>query len=86
MSELQAKIIEVMCDTKRPMTTVYGVCARLGNRQERSKDKYYVKVYRAMEKLVDMGKLQVMRGTRDPSVYLNLEIVKTPDEIGKIPF
>ncbi len=89
MSEFDQKIlIALSSNINHPMTTVYGVCARLGERQGRSTNKFYVRVYRSMERLVKMDKAWVMRGTRDPSVYLSKSVVKGYDENGiyDLPF
>jgi len=74
MSDLQIRILEVTVKA-HPMVTVYGVCALLGEGQQSSKQKFYVRVYRALEGLVASGHFDVMRGTRDPSVYLNRSVV-----------
>jgi len=77
MNDLQKRIFQVMSqDYTHPMVTIYAICARLGERQERSTNKFYVKVYRNVEKLVEQDKVWVMRGTRDPSVYLCKSMVK----------
>jgi len=74
VNDLQIRILEVTVKT-HPMVTVYGVCALLGERQQTSKQKFYVRVYRALEGLVASGHFDVMRGVRDPSIYLNRSVV-----------
>jgi hypothetical protein len=78
VSDLQIRILEVTIKI-HPMCTVYGVCASLGERQQSSKQKFYVRVYRALEGLVASGHFDVMRGIRDPSVYLNRSVLSVKD-------
>jgi len=89
VNDLQRQIIMVMQSYGNPMMTVYKVCHKLGNPQQSSTNKYYVRVYRNMEKLVKSGDIWVMRGIRDPSVYLSKAVVKAhqdKSEIQEIPF
>jgi len=71
MNDLQTQILEVT-SSGYPLLSVYTVCKKLGNPQHGSRSKFYVRVYRAMEALVEQDKMVVMRGTRDPSVYFNM--------------
>lgn len=76
MNELETKILEVMFRPSFPMMSIYEVCKRLGTPQSSSTNRGYARVYRAMERLVEKGYLQVMRGTRDVSVYLAVSNIK----------
>ncbi len=88
MNHLQEEILRVMNNCNAPLVTVYSVCDRLHERQQRSNQKFYRRVYRNMEILVDKKYLWVMRGTRDPSVYLSVQVVKGHGKnlLGEIPF
>jgi len=85
---LRSAILRVMNDCEHPMTTVYGVCRKLKNPQQSSTNRFYARVYRNMERLVDDNQLWVMRGTRDPSIYLSKHVIKghKENEMGEIPF
>jgi hypothetical protein len=74
--------------TVHPMVSVYKVCRLLQNPQISSTDRFYVRVYRAMENLVAMGMADVARGTRDPSVYILYSMLKDYNRYGmrEIPF
>ncbi len=87
-TEFQNRVLDAFDKGSCPMTTVYGLCARMGEHQQHSKQKFYVRVYRALDKLVDSGQVWVMRGTRDPSVYLAKKSVKGFDKLGisEMPF
>jgi len=71
-----------------PMASVYMLCLRMGERNVRSNSKFYVKVYRALERMVADHRMWVMRGTRDPSVYMPKRLAKGFDSqgMGEIPF
>lgn len=88
ITEFEYQVLDAFDRATMPMATVYMLCARLGNRQSGSKSKFYVKVYRALEKLVDKDVVWVMRGTRDPSVYMAKRTAKGFDSKGiqDIPF
>jgi len=90
VTEFQQQIINAieLNQSCNPMHSIYTICKAMGEPQQSSQQKFYVKVYRNMEKLVDMKKACVMRGTRDPSVYLLYSMVKGNDKFGdqEIPF
>lgn len=71
-----------------PMASVYMICSRMGENRVTSKSKFYVKVYRAVERMVSNNKMFVIRGIRDPSVYLPRRLAKGFDNngIADIPF
>jgi hypothetical protein len=81
-------VLDAFDRSPMPMASVYMICARMGDRQKRSKSKFYVKVYRALERMVKDDKIWVMRGTRDPSVYMPRRLAKGFDKDGlqEIPF
>jgi len=90
VSEFQQQILNAieLGSYNQPMVTIYKICRLMHQPQERSTNKFYIKVYRAMEGLVEIELAQVMRGTRDPSVYLLYSLVKGYDKYGlrEIPF
>ena len=86
LTMFQNQCIEAFSSSKYPWNTVYGVCRVMGEPQGSSTNKYYVKVYRTLEKLVDEGHLTVFRGTRDPSVYLAIGRLKGFNDNGEMEF
>lgn len=88
LSEFEVNVLTKLENYDHPMTTIYGLCKRLGVPQHTSTQKFYVKVYRTCEKLVDKKLVWVMRGIRDPSVYLAKCTVKGHTQFGEweLPF
>lgn len=74
--KLEEMIPGAMYRPSFPMMSVYEVCKRLGFPQSSSTTNAYARVYRAMERIVEGGHLQVMRGTRDVSVYIAVSNIK----------
>ena len=79
MNELETAILEITKDGF-PLLTVYSVCRKLKIPQESSRNASYVRVYRALEKLIVCQHMVVARGIRDPSVYFNVHRL-TPTDI-----
>lgn len=88
ITEFEYQVLEAFDRDINPMNSVYSICRRLGNPQQHSKMKFYAKVYRALERLVEKRQVWVMRGVRDSSVYLAKRVVKGFDKNGvqDIPF
>lgn len=88
ITEFEHQVLDAFDRGSMPMCTVYMICARMGQRQQSSQARFYVKVYRACERLVEKEQIWVLRGTRDPSVYLAKKSVKGFDSYGvqDVPF
>lgn len=88
LSEFENEVLNAFDLGQSPMASIYILCARMGSPQQSSQNKLYVKVYRTLEKLIQKEKVWVLRGTRDPSVYLAKYRVKGFDREGvcEIPF
>ena len=88
LSEFEDRVHIVLASKSIPMGTIYAICRLMNQSQRNSRSKFYVKVYRAAERLVEKGVFAVERGTRDPSVYLAKSQLKGRDKYGayEIPF
>jgi len=86
--EFEGYVLDAFDHAQMPMASVYMICFRMGERNVRSNSKFYVKVYRALERMVADHRMWVMRGTRDPSVYMPKRLAKGFDSqgMGEIPF
>jgi len=86
--EFEHYVLDAFDHAQMPMASVYMLCFRMGERNLRSNSKFYVKVYRALERMVADNRVWVMRGTRDPSVYMPRRLAKGFDKDGvqDIPF
>jgi Fe2+ or Zn2+ uptake regulation protein len=88
LTDFERKVLEAFGHAEMPMASIYMLCRRMNEPQSRSNSKFYVKTYRTLEKLVDKNLVWVMRGTRDPSVYMAKYRAKGHNAIGvsEIPF
>ena len=86
--EFEDRVMDAFDQGNCPMSSVHNLCHRMGECNVRSNSKFYVKVYRTLERLVEQEKAWVMRGVRDPSVYMLKRSAKGFDSNGvqDIPF